>query len=55
MYNEHYYKIIKRLYEIGGLNLKQIFDLTTQKKLNKEQFHYITSYNYDGIKENWGW
>lgn len=49
------YKIIKKLFEVSGLNLKQVFKLVSSKIISKEQFHDITSYNYDSLKEIKGW
>lgn len=52
---EYFMDIIKKLYELGAMNLKQVFDLTTVRRITKEQFHSITSYDYDGVKEQKGW
>ena len=52
---EYFMDIIKKLYELGAMNLKQVFDLATVRRITKEQFHSITSYDYNGIKEQKGW
>ena len=52
---EYLMDIIKKLYAIGAMNLKQVFDLTTVRTITKEQFHSITTYDYNGIKETKGW
>ena len=52
---EYLMDTIKKLYEIGAMNLKQVFDLTTVRTITKEQFHSITTYDYDGIKKTKGW
>ena len=52
---EYLMDTIKKLYEIGAMNLKQVFDLATVRTITKEQFHSITTYNYDGIKKTKGW
>jgi len=50
-----YARILAKFYAYGGLSLKEIFDLTTQKKLTKEEFHFITELDYNGIKKSQGW
>jgi hypothetical protein len=50
-----YARIMKRFYEFQAASLKEIFDLTTQRKITKEEFHSITSLNYDMLKKSRGW
>ena len=49
------YQDIKCKYDNYIYTLKQVFDLVTKLVITKEQFHSITGYNYDGLKENRGW
>ena len=48
-------KVISKLYDLGAYTFKQIFDFVKQKRINKDQFHSITSCDYDGVKELKGW
>ena len=50
--NEH---IIKFKYDSGIYSLKYVFILVELGTITKEQFHYITTYDYDGVKEVRGW
>jgi len=54
MKQEDFY-VIKYKYDSRVYSLKYIFDLTTNRQLTKEEFHLITTYNYEGIKEDRGW
>ena len=42
-------------FNFGIINLRNVFDLTTKGKISEEDFHLITGYNYQGIKESRGW
>ena len=46
---------IRCKYDNGIYTLKQVFDLVTNLVITKEEFHSITSYNYDGLKKTRGW
>ena len=50
-----YAKIIAKFYDFYAITLKEVFDLTTQRKLTKEEFHSITELNYEAIKKCRGW
>lgn len=43
------------LYNYSGLTLKELFDKVTKNEISKQDFHWITSFNYDGIKKTRGW
>lgn len=47
--------IIKFKYESGVYSLKYVFILVELGVITKDQFHYITTYDYDGVKEMRGW
>lgn len=44
------YNVIKYKFEMGLYSLKEMCDFVENKKITKYEFHYITSYDYDGIK-----
>ena len=47
--------VIKFKYENRALSLKDVFDFTTQRLITEDEFHFITTYNYQAIKEDRGW
>lgn len=47
---ESYY-IIKYKYDMGVYTLKQILDFVEEGLLSENDFHIITSYDYQGIKK----
>jgi hypothetical protein len=52
---KYYYELVDKLYNLGALSLRQVFNLVIVKNITKEDFHTITGYNYDGLKETKGW
>ena len=46
---------IRCKYDHGIYDLRYVFDLVGTLVITKEQFHSITSYNYDGLKKTRGW
>lgn len=42
-------------YEYGVFSLKDIFNMVKEKKINEEEFHIVTGYNYKGIKKSREW
>ena len=47
--------IIKFKYESGVYSLKYVFVLAEMNLITKDQFRYITGYDYEGLKEARGW
>ena len=47
------FDLIKYKYEMGVYSLDYMIELVEKDKINTDQFHYITSYSYEGIKK-WG-
>lgn len=47
---ESYY-LIKYKFEMGVYSLEQMCEFVEQNLITEEDFHYITSYNYQGIKK----
>lgn len=45
------YCIIKYKYDMGVYTLKQIMDFVEKGLLSENDFHIITSYDYQGIKK----
>ena len=45
------YNLIRYKYEIGIYSLKEMIELVDLGWITKKQFHQITSYSYDGVKE----
>jgi len=50
-----YAKIIFKFYDYQAVTLKEVFDLVTERKITKEEFHSITELNYNVIKKCRGW
>ena len=50
-----YAKIISKFYDYQAVTLKEVFDLATERKITKEEFHSITELNYNVIKKCRGW
>ena len=48
------YNLIRYKYEIGVYSLQKMVELVELGWITKEQFHQVTSYSYEGIKEIWG-
>ena len=44
-------EIIYYKYSMGIYSLKQLMELVEENKLNKNIFHFITTYSYDGLKD----
>ncbi|MBP3801368.1 MAG: XkdX family protein [Clostridia bacterium] len=42
---------MKYLYETGVYTIKDVIQYVNENIITKEQFHFITSYNYDGYCE----
>lgn len=42
-------------FNFGIMSLHDVFDITTKGEISEEDFHLITGYNYQGIKESRGW
>ena len=49
------YNLIKYKYEIGVYSLKKMIEFVDAGVITPEQFHYITSYSYEGIKKLRDW
>jgi hypothetical protein len=47
--------LIKYKFESGVYSLRLIFQMVEDDMLTPEEFHFITSFDYYGIKENRGW
>lgn len=47
--------IVASKYSEGVYSLYDVFKLVSIKYLTKEEFHQITSFNYDGVKQSMGW
>ena len=47
--------VIQWKYDRGIYSLRQVLDMVSALKITKEQFHSITSYNYDGLKKTRSW
>ena len=47
--------LIKYKFEQGVYSLKLIFQMVEDDMLTPEEFDFITSFDYYGIKENRGW
>ena len=45
------YNLIKYKFEMGVYSLEQMCEFVEQNLITEEDFHYITSYNYQGIKK----
>lgn len=45
------YFIIKYKYDMRVYSLEYMCKLVEEKIISKNDFHFITSYDYDGIKE----
>jgi len=45
------YSLIKYLYENGTLNLKDVAKEVDSGNITIEQFHSITTYNYETVKK----
>lgn len=54
MVQESYY-LIKSKYEHGVYSLKQMVEFVDMKWLTPDEFHFITSYSYEGLKKSRGW
>lgn len=52
---ENDFRLFRDLYNAGDLSLRDLFNLVTCNELSKEDFHFITSYEYDGLKKSRGW
>lgn len=48
------FDVIRNKYKYGGLSLDDLIHLVDEKKITKEDFHRITTYNFDVIKEKRG-
>lgn len=49
MYKKENLNIIKYKYDYGVYTLVELIELVKNDKMTKEEFRWITSYNYDGI------
>jgi hypothetical protein len=47
------YDLIKYKFEMGVYSLKEMCNFVKEHKITEQDFHYITSYDYKGIKEKW--
>lgn len=45
------YDLIKYKFEMGVYSLEQMCEFVEQNLITEKDFHYITSYNYQGIKK----
>ena len=45
------YENIKYFYEMGVYTVENVIQYVKENIITKEQFHFITSYNYDGYCE----
>ena len=50
MKNESYF-LIKRKYDFGVYSLEDMCKLVENRIINEDQFHFITTYSYQGIKK----
>ena len=46
------YDLIKCLFEYGVYSAKEVMWYVENGNITKDEFHFITSYNYDGLKES---
>lgn len=46
--------VIQSKYKYGGFSLDDLILLVEKKKMTKEDFHRITTYNFDVMKEKRG-
>lgn len=46
------YDLIKYKFEMGVYSLEQMCEFVEQNLITEKDFHYITSYNYQGIKKS---
>lgn len=53
--NNTYPDIIATFYNYGAIDLKEVFNLVKEEKITKEEFHSITGYSYNGLKESRRW
>ena len=53
--NNTYPDIIATFYAYGAIDLKEVFNLVKEEKITKKEFHSITGYNYNGLKESRRW
>ena len=51
MAQQESYNLIRYKYEIGVYSLLKMLELVEIGWITKEQFHQITSYSYEGVKE----
>lgn len=51
--NEDFF-LIRYKYDEGWYSLNDIFNFVTEGVLEKEDFHLITGYDYDGVKKTKG-
>lgn len=49
------YNLIKHKYEAGVYSLKQMCEFVDKKWITEEEFHFITSYSYQGLKKSRDW
>lgn len=48
------FDVIRNKYKYGGFSLDDLILLVDNKKITKEEFHRITTYNFDAIKKKRG-
>ncbi len=46
------YDLIKYFYEMGVFDLKEMVKQVDLKNITEEEFHSITSYSYNGVKND---
>lgn len=49
------YDLIKHKFESGVYSLQKMVEFVDKKWITEDQFHWITSYSYRGLKKNRGW
>jgi len=43
--------LIRHKYETGVYSLKQMIEFVEERTITEEEFHWITSYSYKGLKK----
>lgn len=55
MENQESVALIQHKFENGVYSLRQMVEFVEKKWITKDDFHWITSYNYEGVKKSRGW
>ena len=55
MENQESVVLIQHKFESGAYSLHQMIEFVDKKWITKDEFHWITSYDYEGVKKSRGW